>query len=243
MEGIERYEAGVRPARVRFASAPAIQRIMSPQVNPQVLEAFFMYFSALGVGMTEPVEGWIRRAGERCVEIGLSALGKALRSHARAEADHHLLMMNDLRALCARWNASGRPRLDPDELLDLPFSAATERYRRLHEDVIAGPAPYAQIAIENEIEMLSVEYGPRLLDNCRRHLGPEVADDLSFLVDHVGLDAAHTQFNRRQMAGLLEDHPEAVTPLVEAGSGALDAYRDFLVDCVRRAAATPVAVG
>jgi hypothetical protein len=243
MENIERYEAGIAPARDRFGSAPAIQRILSPEVDPDVLEAFFIYFSALGVGMTEHVEGWIRRAGERCVEIGITELGNALQGHAKAEADHHLLMIDDLRKMCARRNQSGRSPLDPDELLALPLSEPTVRYRKLHEDVIAGPTPYAQIAIENEIEMLSVDYGPGLLDNCRRLLGEEVVDDLSFLTDHVELDAGHTKFNRRQMASFLDDRPEAVEPLVEAGSAALDAYRDFLTVCVLRAVATPAPVG
>jgi MinD-like ATPase involved in chromosome partitioning or flagellar assembly len=137
-------------------------------------------------------------------------------------------MMDNLRKLCARWNARGRPRLDPDELLALPRTEAIERYRSLHENVIAGPAPYAQIAIEYEIEMLSIIYGPTLLDMCKNLLGEDVLADLSFLVDHVTLDAGHTAFNRRQIQAFLEDQPEAVAVLVDAGSAALDAYGGLL---------------
>jgi hypothetical protein len=37
--------------------------------------------------MTEPVEGWIRRAGHRCGELGLEHLAKALAAHAHHGVD------------------------------------------------------------------------------------------------------------------------------------------------------------
>ena len=166
----------------------------------------------------------------------------ALQKHARAEADHHLLMISDLKRLCARRAAAGRPPLDPQVLLDLPWPEPALRYRQMHEDVIAGPAPYAQIAVENEIEMLSLAVGPGLLGNARALLGDDVLDDLSFLTDHVELDAGHTKFNRRQMVTFLDrrDDPDAtVDALVAAGTAALDAYRGFVAHCVSLAGAVP----
>ena len=235
MGNFERYEAGVQPARDRFANARAIRVIASPGIDSRVLEGFFVYFSALGVGMTEPVEGWIASAGARCREIGLDELGNALQGHAKGEAGHHLLMLADLERLCASWNEKGLLQLDPEALKSLPYSSATQRYRQLHEDVIVGPAPFAQLAIEYEIEMLSVNSAPRWLENSTRHLGAEFTEQLSFLVDHVKVDVGHTKFNQRQIAKFLEGRPEAVAMLVEAGSAALDAYRDFLSDCLDRA--------
>ena len=38
--------------------------------------------------MTEPVERWIRRAAERCASMGLTALARALKGYALAEAGH-----------------------------------------------------------------------------------------------------------------------------------------------------------
>ncbi|HET9254510.1 MAG TPA: hypothetical protein VFO16_04825 [Pseudonocardiaceae bacterium] len=202
------------------------------------MEAFFIHFCALGVAMTEPVEGWIRRAGEACVRAGFDTLGRALQGHARAEADHHLLMIADLDRLCARRAAAGRVALKPGDMLALPWPESTQCYRQIHEDVIAGPHPYAQIAIENEIEMLSVDVGPRLLVNTRYLLGDDILDDLSFLTDHVTLDIGHTKFNRRQMVTFLDTQAEqgrvegVLDALVVAGSEALDAYRAFVSDCV-----------
>lgn len=245
MEHIEQYEQALAGPRRMFADDPAVRLIQDPAIGADHLEAFFIHYCALGVAMTEPVEGWIRRAGEACRRLdgpGTHALGVALEKHARAEADHHLLMISDVRGLCARRAAAGRAPLDPGAMLALHWPDSAHRYRAMHEDVIAGPEPYAQIAVENEIEMLSVAIGPGLLANAGALLGEDALADLSFLTDHVELDAGHTKFNRRQMAKFLDERPEALDALVAAGTAALDAYREFVADCVAMAGAVP-AVG
>ncbi|MGQ0575081.1 MAG: hypothetical protein ACT4RN_12880 [Pseudonocardia sp.] len=235
MDYIEQYEQAVEPARRRFADDPAVRLVQDRAMGTDHLESFFIHWSALGVAMTKPVEGWIRRAGEACVRLGepgLETLGVALQKHAKAEADHHLLQIEDLHRMCKRRAAAGRAAPDPDALLALPWPEAAQRYRDLHEEVIAGPQPYAQIGIENEIEMLSIVLGPPLFDNARALLGDDVTADLSFLDEHITLDVGHTKFNRRQMAKFLDERPDALDALVAAGSAALDAYRAFLAHCV-----------
>lgn len=242
MDYIERYELALEPARRQFSDNPAVRLLQDPAIEISHLEAFFIYWSALGVAMTEPVEGWIRRAGEACVRVGgpgVDELGRALQKHAKAEADHHLLMIDDLRRLCVRRNAAGRAAPRPDELLALAWPESAHRYRKLHEDVIAGPEPYAQIAIENEIEMLSILVGPPLLANARALLGDDITDDLTFLTDHVTLDVGHTKFNRRQMVQFLDERPSALDALVAAGTEALDVYREFIAHCVFLANGSP----
>lgn len=240
---IDRYDHGVASARRRFYDDQAIQLLKSPEIGASHLEAFYIYFCAFGVGMTQPVEGWIRQAGEACIAVGQPKLGKALIGHAKAEADHHLLMIEDLGQLCQRRKGAGRAAPTAEYMLALDWPDSVHRYRRMHEDVIAGSAPYAQIAIENEIEMLSVGLGPDLLNNASALLGSEFVTDLSFLTEHVELDAGHTKFNRRQMAAFLEVQDskgtasETVDALVMAGTEALDAYRAFLSDCVTRSRA------
>ena len=59
-------------------------------LEPVILERFLIYFSTLGVGMTEPVEGGAAVRGR-----GLPDLARALEAHAHQEADHHLLMQAD----------------------------------------------------------------------------------------------------------------------------------------------------
>jgi hypothetical protein len=229
---IYEYEARLAPARQRFDQHPSVAALFRESLEPDTLEAFLIYFSALGVGMTKPVEGWIRQAGQRCGEVGLSKLAKALQAHAYQEADHHLLMQADANRLVHGWNLRRQPSLSAAVLLALTPTQGVTAYRRLHEDVIAGPVPYSQLAIEFEIEMLSVAYGPRLIERCTELLGAGILDGLSFLSDHVELDVGHTHFNRLQLGSLLNENPSFLFDLVSAGSAALDAYAMFLDDCL-----------
>jgi hypothetical protein len=229
---IEEYEARLAIARKRFDEHRAVRALFRDPIDPLTMEAFLISFAIVGVRMTEPVEGWIRRAGRRCGELGLEHLARALDGHAHQEANHHLLMLADARLLVERWNRTRKPELSVNGLLDLPETPGVSAYRSLHESLIAGPTPYGQLAIEYEIEMLSVTYGPRLIERCTEVLGDGVLDGLSFLRDHVELDAGHTNFNRIQLSRLLEGHPSFLSGLVAAGSEALDAYAMFLDDCL-----------
>ena len=229
---LEEYEARLAVARERWDRHPAVVALFRGPIEPVAMEAFLISFAALGVRMTEPVEGWIRRAGRRCSELGLAHLAKALEAHAHEEADHHLLMLADARLLVERWNQARKPELSVEALLALPPTPGVEAYRSLHEGLIAGPTPYGQLAIEYEIEMLSVTYGPRLIARCAELLGEGILDGLSFLRDHVALDAGHTNFNRRQLGRLLEEQPGFLPCLATAGSEALNAYAMFFGDCL-----------
>jgi hypothetical protein len=143
---VDQYEALMAPARQRFDEYPAVAALFRDRLEVKTLEAFLIYFCALGVGMTEPVEQWIRRAGRRCGEFGLSKLAKALDAHAQQEADHHLLMQADTQRLVDRWNSRRQPVLVAGALMDLAPTKGVTTYRRLHEDVIAGTTPYGQPA-------------------------------------------------------------------------------------------------
>jgi hypothetical protein len=229
------YEPLVSAARTRFTGGEALASMLAPGVAPERLELFFIHFCAFGVQMTEPVDGWIRRAGDRCTALGLGDLGRSLIAHAKHEAGHHLMMIADTRKLVAGWNERRSLRLDAEELLALPATPGVARYAALHEQVIAGSAPQGQLAIEYEIERLSVTAGPAVLGQCATVLGREALAGLSFLEEHVAVDAGHTKFNEVQLERLLTEHPDFAAPLGAAGSGALDAYAAFLADCVAHA--------
>ena len=183
--------------------------------------------------MTHPVEGWIRRAGERCNDTGYSALGEALIKHARHEAGHHRLMVADLWSLADAWNAEHAKKINPVALSRQKLPSSIAQYRALHEEVITGDTPYAQIAIEYEIEALSVRHGPALLAAA---CASNAAGGSSFLREHISIDSAHTQFNREQIAKLLVRHPECLKPLVQSGAAALEIYGRFIDDCAAAAA-------
>jgi hypothetical protein len=226
------YEACVESARKRFAEKSGIAILLAPSIDPLLLEQFFIHFCSRGVPLTEPVEDWLIRSGNRCEEVGFIELGRALRSHAKAESGHHLMMIRDTRALVEKWNSQRAPLLNAEQLLSRPPTPGGRMYQKLHEDTIAGNTPSAQIAIEYEIEMLPVKYGPQLFEQCKRVLGADLLACLSFIDEHISLDVGHTQFNKRQLSKVLDDHPECVEPFVSAGSQVLSAYATFMHDCL-----------
>jgi hypothetical protein len=186
--------------------------------------------------MTEPVERWIRRASGRCAIMGHAELANALSGHAQAEAGHHLLMIADVTSLAARWNARRKPSVDARKLLNQSSTPGVLHYCKVHEDNIAGDTPYAQIAIEYEVEMLPLRYGKLLLTRCVEMLGDDILPCLSFVTQHIDWDVGHTNFNARVIAKLIDLDPSRMPALVSAGTAALDAYAQFLGDCAELAA-------
>jgi hypothetical protein len=229
----ETYEPILRAARARFAQCHAAGVLADPQLDATFLTLFLIHFNSLGVALTRPVENWLVRSSRSCADIGLAELAKALLGHSKAEAGHDQMMVRDTHALVAHWNTTRSPALDAEALLRRPPTPGGRNYQQLHEETIAGPAPFAQIAIEYEIEMLPVQFGPLLLEQCRRVLGPDILKSLSFLDEHIALDVGHTRFNALHLEKLLQWHPEFLGPLVNAGEAALEAYQTFLADCVQ----------
>ena len=154
---LQGYNQLIGPARQRFAASRGIRGMVSPDTGARTMAAFLMHFSGLSVPITEPVEAWIRRAGERCEALGLTEIGKALRGHSKAEAGHHQYHVDDFISLIRFWNTHWTPPADPDAIRAHGVTSGGERYSRVHEEVIAGPTPYCQFAIEYEIELLPVQ--------------------------------------------------------------------------------------
>jgi len=231
---LERYNQLLKPARDRFEASVGLNTLRSNN-DPRLLEAFLLYFSAIGAQMTEPVEGWIRRAASRCAALGLFDLAEALNRHAKAEAGHHLMMIADLRSLAGHWNSRHTPAVDADQLLHTIPSYGASRYCLVHEENIASDTPYAQIAIEYEIEQLPLRYGGLFVARCLEIFGPEILSSISFVTEHIDLDIGHTHFNAQQLSKLIDLLPECLPSLVDAGGAALDAYAQFLTDCVELA--------
>jgi hypothetical protein len=230
---LDRYENALRPARERLAGNRAMRTVLDTDTDPRTVELLLIAYAFNGVAMVEPVEGWIRRAAERCRELGYRELGDALLRHAPSEAGHHHMMLNDLRLLTDSWNGRGLPPLDPDELLARPLSPAVQQYIDLHEDAIAGLTPFVQLAIEYEIENLSAQYGSIIIEGCKARLGDGIHGSLSFLIEHSEADVGHTLFNRRQMAGFLEQNPDALDALIATATRTLDVYGRCLDECLQ----------
>lgn len=232
---METYEQLMNPARQRFEADYGMATLLEEDIEPDYLELFLVYFCAIGAQMTAPVEGWIRRAGERCSALGLKEIGDALHRHSKAEAGHDSMMVADVKSLVQRWNTRRAEQLELEHLLHLSQSPGVTKYVEVHEKNIDGPSPYAQIAIEYEIEQLTMLYGERLITRCVRLCGDDMLACLTFLPKHIELDGGHTKFNARELAKVIEANPSSVPTLVSAGSAALDAYGTFISDCLSQA--------
>ena len=226
------YEPHTRLARSRLESDPSLRRLLDPQLKPKVLERFLIEWMARAAYMTEPVDGWIRRTGQRCIEQGLTSLGQSLITHAKSETGHHLMTIEDTQALVRHWNLRHAPALSTQLLCAQAPIESQKAYRRLHDETIEGAFPVGQIAIEREIGFLAVHYVPRLLEQVRRLLGPEVAGMLSFLAEHTAVDVGHTLLNERMLTEAITRSPENARLYAQAGADALTTYIRFMGDCL-----------
>ncbi|MET0406372.1 MAG: hypothetical protein ABW123_28390 [Cystobacter sp.] len=234
------YEPHTLRSRHHLDSDPDLCRLLSPSIEPRVLERFLIEWMARATYMTEPVDGWIRRTGQRCIEQGLDKIGQALLIHAKSETGHHLMTLEDTHALVRHWNAhQPPPPLSVEALVAQPPLDSMQAYRQLHDDTIEGAHPVGQIAIEREVGFLAVSFGPRLMHQVESVLGAEVAGLLSFMTEHVAVDVGHTLLNEKLLEAAMARAPEHARIYAETGARALDAYIHFLGDCLRIAEGQP----
>lgn len=232
------YLPHVLETRARLETEPVVRTLLSSDISPALLERFMIEWSARGAYMTEPVEEWIRGAGERCIALGQEKLGRGLITHSRHEAGHHLMTIEDTRVLVRRWNTRYAQQLDADALIAQAPTEAMRAYRQLHDDTIASDLPIGQAAIEYEVGYLAVELVPRILAQVTRVLGRESMEQLSFLKEHAAVDVGHTALNERMMEEAITPEPAHAQRLAAIGARGLDCYLRFLGDCLNAAQGT-----
>lgn len=230
------YEPRIARARALLTDHPAVRTLLDPALSPAQLERFLIQFSAWGVQMTEPVDRWLMRSGKRCKELGLDEIGRTLEMHAKHERGHHLMMMEDTRALVDHWNRGHSRHLDAARLLDQPATANMRNYIKLHDDIVDSDRPFGQAAIGLEIEGMSATFGPKLIAQCKAILPVDALKGLSFIEEHAMLDVGHVGLLERLCERILTDHPEHAEYLAEMGSRSLEYYLGFFQDCLDVAA-------
>lgn len=224
------YNQSIHPARRDFMNQAGIRYLIGADA-PQSLHGFLILWTGFSIELTKNVEQWIRRAGEKCLQIDKEEIGKHLLQHAKHEADHDQMLVKDLDVLVKMWNQIYHGNMSADEIRKMPAPASAQAYGQLHEDVIASEHPYGQVAIEFEIERLSVMFGPKMQENVLYTLGLEITQGLTFLNEHILLDQGHTAFNSALMEKCLADGC-SLPALVDAGTKALQIYGEFLNDCL-----------
>lgn len=227
------YAAAIEPARRRFADDPAVKALFSGELDRPTFFATLLYFNALGVAMTAPVEQWIHKSGVRCEEIGMASLGRALKKSSKLEADHHLMMITDAHFLVGEWNRE-HPRfpLVAETVLATPRTRGVDWYCAIHEEYLAGPTPYVQVSFMQEIERLADSYGTRFVESTKRVLGDVAAQGLSFIHFHITNDVGHAALSHKLLDDVLRERPDSLKDLVATGEKAIDSYRLFLADAV-----------
>ncbi|PTL80462.1 hypothetical protein [Vitiosangium sp. GDMCC 1.1324] len=226
------YEPHTLLARSRLDSDSSMRRLVDPSIRPAVLERFLIEWMSRAAYMTEPVDGWIRRTGQRCIELGMEKLGQSLITHAKSETGHHLMTIDDARSLVGHWNTRYASKLNLEELLAQTPTESMKEYRQLHDETIEGPYPVGQIAIEREIGFLAVHYVPRVMQQVKNVLGKEVADKLTFLAEHTAVDVGHTLLNEKMLEEAISRSPEQARIYAETGARAMNTYIRFMGDCL-----------
>ena len=227
------YGPQVQPFRLALSQHPVWRFLDRP--DPVILELFLIQYCALGSAMTEPVEGWLRRAGERCHELGWPEVGAFFTSQANREKEHHLPFLHDTRWLVERWNKKHDRQLNVDRLLSQSLPGSVLAYRALHEATISGDAPYCILAIEFEIDRLSLIYGAAAIPKIVKARGPRTINGFRFLEGRVKEGSWHTPLNEAQLNQVLHNIPSAVTVLTETAVRALKAYGEYLKHCLTAA--------
>ena len=128
------------------------------------------------------------------------------------------------------WNEIYGGSMSTHEIMSLKTPESSQSYVKLHEQIIKGTSPFAQVAIEFEIERLSINLAPQWLENIIFRLGSQFRDGLTFLEEHILIDQGHTKFNTNLLEKCLEETND-ISSLISAGTEALICYQDFLNDC------------
>lgn len=229
---MERYEAALEDTRISLSSNGVMKYIVDSDCPVNLFHLWSIRWAAHGVRMTEQVASWIERAGRRTKAMGLHDLGRNLQAHSHAEYGHEKLLAADARTLVNLWNQDAKEPLNAEQLIASSPLYSARKYVELHEETIGGKHPYCQVAIEYEIERISVVLGPSLL---ARYQQTFKEGGYSFIAEHVELDQGHTAFNQRQLQKILESEDDTLVPLVEAGRLALQRYAMFPAECLQLA--------
>ncbi|MFK0733946.1 MAG: hypothetical protein ACFKPT_30775 [Gloeotrichia echinulata GP01] len=227
------YQKKAELARQEFASREVVKELFTKEIEPKLLQLFMIHWSALSAGLTEPIPAYLQRAGERCQNMGLESMANFFYGHEEEEDGHENWAMDDVKELVVIWNQE-QPncQLDAQELLAKKISPAVKLYHQLHERVIEGDSPWAELAIDVEIELLSTTYGPILVKKWVDCMGQASLSNVSFLHKHVLADVGHTDTNFDVVDKFISEHPEYVDTLVQTATDALNIYAEFLKDAM-----------
>ncbi|MCA9680687.1 MAG: hypothetical protein KC457_00710 [Myxococcales bacterium] len=217
-------------AETRARGRACVDAVLPADAQDQAVLGFLIEFCARGVRMLRPVEGWMRRSGQACVDSDLCELGVALLVASRGEKQRHLLLIDDLVQLTELWRRRFGQKLDLGALVRRETPSA-RRHAKIREFAGYGEHPWLSLGIELELAELIVDLGPRLMRRCEDQLGSAVYAGMRFVQARVEHAALHRQSWDQQLEALLRDSPRHAEATAIIGCGAVDAMVDFLGEC------------
>lgn len=203
--------------------------------SPDVLFRFLVHFSAIGYHMTHGIPQWFRNAGQACLAKGFTVAGQDLIHHADEEDGHHLWFESDLKSLLRMHQKRAGTLLGHEAILQSSRADCVDNYVRLHEGVIHSEQPFAWLALKYEIELLSLDLGPRFIGKCVEELGFEILKCLSFVNKHTMADIDHIKSDIEGLKQILEARPDAIDTMVRTGEESIEAYARFFEEAFARA--------
>lgn len=233
------YESMMSGARREFATRQDVAQLFGAKLDPDLINLFMIYWSSMSAALTRPIPEYLCTAGRRSEEMGLTTLAMFFKEHTEEEDGHHMWAESDTRKLVAIWNEKHPGcELDAEALLSSSFRPSVRRYHQLHEDVLASGSPWAELAIDIEIELITTQYGPPLLAACAEAMDSDGLQSISFLSEHVRFDFGHTETNLKVVGEVLRQRPDFLHDLVDVGQKALVCYGDFLGEALELAKST-----
>ena len=226
---VRSYNVAMADARSKMKSK--IRKLYKNKSSKE-LAIFLIYFYALGYHMAQPKAKWIEQASQACKKRGLNNLNEFLASRGEEEGRRHLLMRHDLQELINLVYHRFEIRLDLEKILALAkVSLPVTRFIQLHEERVSIEFPSQQLAIQTEIELISLLFGPNFLAFCSRKLGGEILKCLSFVRYNSSCDVSYSMENFTWIRNLLKEYPDLLNELSSGAQQALSIYTDYLNEC------------
>jgi hypothetical protein len=185
--------------------------------------AFLLRFLGLRIGPLQAIPLWLEICAQAC-DAKHPQVADGLRAAAETEQAHQLLLLEDLREL---FDLAGRERAR--ELISDMHDPRITRHSTIRGLVPTRSEPLIVIGIDLELAELGREFGPRLDEVCREHLGRSV-DGCRFIRARNENAERRTPARVSCLAGVLGQYPargcdwaKVATDVTQSYLGALEA--------------------
>ena len=227
-QSMQQYQNLLVEPRVEFANL--VNRLMSrSQLN--TLEFFLLHHCVLGRLMTEQIGDWLNAAVNKSDALGYGELSRSLAEYRDIGFKRHELLGKDLPLLLQWINRRHQIELVSSYFHKKSVSEGVKKFLKLHEQVLKGKQPYRELAIQYEMERITMVHGYTLIQWCKLRFGKSVLRNLSAFRYQIKNNQQRTIILEQIQKQFIKKHPEVVDDMIEASVATLECYARYLVDC------------